>query len=448
MKFKTKVLLWTFLLNITFVSTSDNAVASSDVLVSITKVLVTSQSIDIEYITPFGCIQGKPSIVLLDSANRAISDGFPPVTKDQEIRILLTVPTDIKCSNPSSQTKASVSFPNRFELRNLIPISQGENLDQRYNKSIFKEYFNSEIRFVGVTQSGTRVPGANPQSNLRNEFLLEEFTLIPNEKVQRRVLGDKFINAILGVTDEGLIVKTFTNNNQSPVELWLVTTDKWRLISNKVIYIEPGVLSRDKKWLIGRQVSDSFSRRVFSQNLETGSITTIFDASSKGGGFICGAYADKANKFAYFTQVTQETSHVYRINLSSRKVIAQGRTEKGFCISGVMNDGRLVGFIGPRGGEAKRVLLIDPNKTKKTVDLALKLESGDDVKFLTGNEGSSHILTYGSLVLLKNANISYLYLSSEERDYWQGPVLVDDFIQYFNPLPKSWIGTSKRAPQP
>ena len=136
----------------------------------------------------------------------------------------------------------------------------------------------------------------------------------------------------------------------------MITTKKWQLLSNRVIYIEPGVLTPDNRFLIGRKNSDGPSTKILSQDLKTGSSTTLFDTNKNDKGFVCGAYSEPTGKFAYFSHISPKKTNVYRIDLKTRKTKLLGETKSGFCISSVTPSGRLAGIVRDKNNYVKGVL--------------------------------------------------------------------------------------------
>ena len=153
----------------------------------------------------------------------------PPKNFDAPLTALLTQDSDEKCANKTAlNTPATITFPNELSVKNLVPFSFPVSKTGEGKGNLISTT-SMELRFIGITQSDTA------PSDRDIEFQLEEFWYQPGKEPIRRVLGNKNINAILGTTKDGVIVKTFSKSNK--VLTWLVTTKKWELLSDKIIYI-------------------------------------------------------------------------------------------------------------------------------------------------------------------------------------------------------------------
>ena len=405
----------------------------------ITKILVTPSTIQIDYIDA-ACPIGKPNLILTTKDNQLITKTNPPQSVDTPLTATLNQTIASRCSVKVKKSyAATISFPNELSVTNVTPRSlivpdealiDGEKLTS-----------SQELRFIGITQ----IDSDFSLSYGEPKFALEEFWYQPGMEPVRKVLGSKNINAILGTTKDGVIVKTFSKSN-SGIRTWLVTTKKWELLSDKVIYIEPGTLSKNKEWLIGRKVADAPSTRIYAQNLKTGSVSILFDVTRNGGGFVCGGVADDKQKYGYFSHIVGSKAIVYRIDLTSRKVIALGGVFPGFCVSDVMEDGRIVGVALNAKGKINHVVLADPvipdnASSKKTPSFELDARSA----------GSSFAYATSSYILIQDPSASNIYISSLSQMQslvWEGPVKLPAQVQFINPLPSTWQESSERAAQP
>lgn len=408
-------------------------------LLKITKILVTPSTIRIDYIDA-ACPIGKPTLILTTKDNLLVTKTNPPQNLDEPLTAVLNQRVASRCSIKVKKSyAATISFPNELSATDVTPRSlrvpdevviDGEKLTSP-----------QELRFIGITQieSDLGLSYGEPK------FVLEEFWYQPGIEPVRKVLGSKNINAILGTTKDGVIVKTFSKSNRG-IRTWLVTTKKWELLSKKIIYIEPGTLSKNKEWLIGRKVADGPSTRIYAQNLKTGSVSILFDVTKNGGGFVCGGVADDKQNYGYFSHIVGSKATVYRIDLTTRKVIALGGAFPGFCVSDVMEDGRIVGVALNSKGKVNHLVLADPvipgnASSKKT----------PSVEIFPSSAGSSFAYGTSSYVLIQDPFSSNLYISSlsqMQSPVWEGPVKLPAQVQFINPLPSTWQESSERADQP
>jgi hypothetical protein len=400
--------------------------------------LVTPSTIRIDYIDAL-CPIGEPTLILTTKDNLLVTKTNPPQSVEEPLTAVLNQRIASRCSIKVKKSyAATISFPNELSVTNVTPRSLKVPDEGLIDGE--KSTSSQELRFVGITQ----MESDRGLSYGEPKFALEEFWYQPGMEPVRKVLGSKNINAILGTTKDGVIVKTFSKPDK--VLTWLVTTKKWELLSNKIIYIEPGTLSKNKEWLIGRKVADSPSTRIYAQNLKTGSVSILFDVTKNGGGFVCGGVADDKQKFGYFSHIVGSKATVYRIDLTSRKVIALGGAFPGFCVSDVMEDGRIVGVALNSKGKINNVLLADPvipdnASSKKTPSFEIDVRSA----------GSSFAYATSSYILIQDPFSSNIYISTLPQSpspLWEGPVKLPAQVQFINPLPSAWQESSERADQP
>lgn len=413
---------------------SQESKAATRMLLQITDLKVTADLINIDYQIDNSCLIGEPSLEILNKSNFVVTKLNPPESLDEPLIALLTQEADEKCvAKEPKITLAKISFPNELSLTNLTAFKFATSINDEEDAQT-KKTASVELRFIGITSSGSAPSALEPS------FQLEEFWYQPGKEPIRKVLGDKNINAILGTTKDGVIVKTFTKNFE--VLTWLVTTKKWELLSKKTIYIEPGTLSKDKKWLIGRKVADGLSTKVYAQNLATGSVSILFDVTKNGGGYICGGMADENQKYGYFSHIASKKTVLYRIDLSTRKVKAMGKAKAGFCVSDVMQDGRIVGLVRDESGTMlwsvlANSLLPDNAQSRRTPEIR------------TFEDGSSHAYATDSLIVLRDTIGMSLFITNHQKsELWEGPIKLPASVQFFNPLPSTWRNTTQRAIQP
>jgi hypothetical protein len=399
----------------------------------ITNIVVTASTIRIDYRDSL-CPIGKPSLLLTNSDNMLITKTNPPESADTPLMATLIQKVASKCSVKVKKSyAATISFPNEFSVTTVTPRILG--VSNREVDDVSKSTSSQELRFVGITQ----INSSFSLSYNETKFQLEEFWYQPGKELVRKVLGSKNINAILGTTRDGVIVKTYSKSDK--ILTWLVTTKKWELLSNKTIYIEPGTLSKNKEWLIGRKVADGPSTRIYAQNLATGSISILFDVANNGGGFVCGGMADDDQKFGYFSHIVGVKAKLYRIDLNTRKVTALGGVYPGFCVSDVAEDGQIVGVALNSKNEINHVVLAN----RKIPDNALSRQTPS---FKSIGQGSSYAYATDSYILIQDQFTSSLYISSLLKlEPWEGPLKLPTYVQFINPLPTSWQETSERATQ-
>lgn len=416
-----------------FNSPLPQANAAPSTILEILNLQVTPTTITLTYTLEPGCPIGEPQLQLLNNQNFVISKSYPPQTPDIPLTAMLLLDFEKNCTRKLTERTATITFPNELSVTNVTPF-RFSFLQKPEIESAPVTTSTREVRFVAVTQDENFTPGEVPQ------FKLEEFWFQPGKEPIRTVLGSKNINTILGTTKEGVIVKTFNRSNQ--INTWLVTTKKWELLSNKVIYIEPGTISKDKKWLVGRKVADGPSTRFYAQNLATGAVSILFDVTKNGGGYICGGMADETQKFAYFSHVAKSKTTVYRVDLDTRKIKRLGGAMQGFCVSDVMEDGRIVGIVRDAKSIAKHVVLADSTHPDTARSLATP-------SFSTAGDVNSQVFAVNSLVILQDLIGAKLYLADFNKlELWEGPIKVSTFMQFLNPIPTSWSKTTQRAIQP
>lgn len=413
---------------------SQNIIAAERIILQITDILLTSDSIRIDYAIQNSCLIGKPNLELLDKDNYVMTKANPPKSFDTPLTALLTQEYEENCANKVvSLTSSTITFPNIFSVKNVTPFRFLTSNTKEDNSSLIFTT-SIEIRFIGITQKDS------PTSEGFPDFNLEEYWYQPGKEPIRKVLGSKNINTILGTTKDGVIVKTFSK--PSKVLTWLVTTKKWELLSNKVIYIEPGTLSKNKKWLIGRKVADGPSTRIYAQNLNTGSITILFDVAKNGGGFVCGVMADENQESGYFSHIAPTKTSLYRIDLASRKVKALGKVKSGFCISDVMADGRVLGLARDSEGVTNWAVLANSGTPGDATSLRTPPLKG-------AGDGASYSFATRSHILIEDLYTSSFFLTSLlKTELWEGPVKLPSDVQFMNPIPSTWQTISQRAIQP
>lgn len=411
----------------------------------IQQITVSDSTITISYLQPLGCAVGKPELILIDKNNVQINSGNIPLNKGDEVRVFISIPTDASCKTPTPSTPQIISAPNQFGLTNIKPFlvaNPGNSEPSSQPATQLSKTSTEAIRFLAITQ--------NDQSKGESDrFQLEELNYQPGQPVIRTVLGNRGINTILGTTKDGAIVKTFEEKPKTGtgIKLWLVTTKSWKLLSTKIIYIEPGVLSADQKWLIGRQVADGPSTKIFSQNLATGKIDVLFNANSLGG-YVCGAYADKENRFAYFSHVGTKRTYVYQIDLKTRMMKKQGPTIQGFCLSGTTDDNRLTGLVRNQKGEALYAIVAETKIPDNFSSHNIQFPVRDALVLNTAGEDSSHFFLFNSLYVIQDLMKQAIYISKWHVPNWDGPIDTGGFIQFINPLPASWLTSDARPTQP
>ena len=416
-----------------------SAHASSKTILRILSLELTPTTIKVVYDQELGCPIGEPQLQLLNNENVVISKSYPPQSLDSPLTAMLLIDFEKDCTRKTGNRTATITFPNELSVSNVTPFRFSFLADPE-NESVSVTTSTRELRFLAVTQEQRSFEEFTSSENRESLFKLEEFWFQPGKEPIRAVLGNKNINTILGTTKEGIVVKTFNRSDQ--ILTWLVTTKKWELLSKKVIYIEPGTLSKDKKWLIGRKVADGPSTRFYAQNLATGAISILFDVTKNGGGYICGGMADEQQKYIYFSHIAKSKTTVYRVDTSNRKIKSIGQAMKGFCVSDVMEDGRVVGLV--RDAQSKAVNVVFANATNPDSALSLKTPS-----FLAGGDGNSHLYSDKSLIVLHDNFKSSLYLANYMTpELWEGPIKLSSNLQFVNPIPTSWRNTTQRPVQP
>lgn len=406
--------------------------------VLISKLTATESEIVATYQIPSGCLLESETLLIRNSKNFSITEKYY-AEPGEVLNVLVTGKIDRECANPAMAASKTRTFPNLTGYKNIIAF-------QLRSGSVQLEAVTQtqrSIRFVAVIKNGKGYP---------NEYNIEELNFDAGQPLKRTVLADQGITAILGQNAEGLIVTTYRSNAGYT---WLVTAKKWQLLSNKVIYIEPGVLTPDNRFLIGRKNSDGSASKILSQDLKTGSLTTLFDTNKNGKGFVCGAYSEPTGKFAYFSHISSKKSYVYRIDLKTRKTKLLGEAKSGFCISSVTPSGRLAGIVRDQNNYVKGVLIAN----EKNPAIARYISTADspiDVSRtrIFYDAMPSTLVTDQLFALLDPVSGLYLFDLSDEIGgalpdaVWEGPIATPSNTQFIRLLPYTWQKTEDRAPQP
>ena len=429
-----------FLILSTFFASPASEAANKLISSVITKITVTENEITATYQLPAGCRIGSEQLVILDSKNVSITNKYNPTAGEALTAVILSE-VEEGCANPEAGVPKTKTFTNPTGYQNIVAqnLASTPGTNQPDARSTQTK---RNLRFVAMVQSGT---GSNP-------FTLEELNYVADQPVKRTVLGKKGINAILGQTADGLIVKTISGIN---VRTWLVTTNEWKLLSNKVIYIEPGVLTPNNRFLVGRKVADAPSTKIVSQDLKIGSLTTLFDTSKKGEGFVCGAYSDPSGNFAYFSHISPKKTNVYRIDLKTMKIKLLGHAMPGFCISSVTPNGHLAGIVRDKNYNVIGALVANEKNPDNARYLSTRLPSGG-FNLRIGSDAGPYTLVTKDLFAIVSEGASDLYLmglpdelGAPPTDFgWEGPVAAPTFLQFMRLLPSSWEKTEARASQP
>ena len=422
-----------------FVAPVSQAASKSNSAI-ISKLTATESEITATYQLPQGCPSGREQLLLLDSKNFSIAKKY--YAKPGEVlSAIILLPNDVECADSASTENITKTFLNPSGYQNIVAFKPGITSGEMQPEVAVSQTQRS-IRFVAMVQSGT---GSSP-------FTLEELNYVAGQPVKRTILGSKGINAILGQNSAGLIVKTLSG---AKVLTWLVNTREWKLLSNKVIYIEPGVLTPDYKFLIGRKVADAPSTKIVSQNLKTGSLTTIFDTEKNGKGFVCGAYSEPTGLYGYFSHIGPKKTNVYRIDLKTKKIKLLGHAIAGFCISSVTPSGHLAGIVRDQSYNLKGVLIANEKNPDNAKYLNTNLPSGG-FKAQIGSDAGPYTLVTKDLFVVVTQGASDLYLigfsdelGAPPTDFgWEGPVAAPTFMQFMRLLPTTWEKSDERAEQP
>lgn len=422
----------------TIFATPPSVASPESFSVLISKLTATESEIVATYQLPSGCLLESEKLLIRNSKNFSITEKYDAAL-GEVLNALVIGTIDRECANPAMAVSKSRTFPNLTGYKNIIAFQPGSG-------SVMLEAATQtqrSIRFVAVIKSGK----GNP-----SEYNIEELNFDPGQPLKRTVLANKGITAILGQNAESLIVTTYKNN---AVYTWLVTTKKWQLLSNKVIYIEPGVLTPDNRFLIGRINSDGSASKIISQDLKTGKLTTLFDTNKYGKGFVCGAYSEPTGKFAYFSHISPKKTNVFRIDLKTRKTKLIGGVVSGFCISSVTPSGRLAGIVRDKNNYVKGVLIAnekDPSVARyiNTADSP----SGVSLTRIFYDAMPPTLVTDNLFALLDPSAGLYLFDLSDEIGgalpdaVWEGPIATPLNTQFIRLLPYSWQKTEDRAPQP
>jgi hypothetical protein len=227
------------------------------------------------------------------------------------------------------------------------------------------------------------------------------------------------------------------------------------LLSKKIIYIEPGVLTPDNKYLIGRKVADAPSTKIVMENLSTGSLSTLFDTSKSGKGFVCGAYSDPSGKYAYFSHISPSKTNVYRIDLATKKLKLLGHALQGFCISSVTPNGHLAGIIRDSKYNVTGVLHASEKNPDTAAFIGLGLPA-QGINLRIGSDAGPYTLVTDDLFVLLSEGMSDLYLMSinpgiggkPPQHEWEAPVSSPAPLQFMRLLPPTWQMSAERPKQP
>jgi hypothetical protein len=420
----------------TIFATPPSAASPESFIVRISKLIATESEIVATYQIPSGCLLESETLLIRNSRDYSITEKYY-AAPGEVLNALVIGTIDRECANPAMAAIKTRTFPNLTGYKNIIAFQLGAIWLEAATQT------QRSIRFVAVIRNGKGYP---------NEYNIEELNFVAGQPLKRTVLADQGITAILGQNAEGLIVTTYRSNAGYT---WLVTTKKWQLLSNKVIYIEPGVLTPDNRFLIGRKNSDGPSSKILSQDLKTGSLTTLFETNKHGKGFVCGAYSEPTGKFAYFSHISTKNTNVYRIDLKTRKTKLLGSAKSGFCISSVTPSGRLAGIVRDEKNYVKGVLIAN----EKNPAIARYISTADspiDVSQtrIFYDAMPSTLVTDDLFALLDPASGLFLFDLSDEIGgdlpdaAWEGPIAKPSSTQFIRLLPYSWQKTEDRAPQP
>ena len=422
----------------TMFATPSSVASPESFSVLISKLTATESEIVATYQLPSGCLLESEKLLIRNQKNYSITEKYDAVP-GEVLNALVTGTIDRECANPGMAVSKSRTFQNLTGYKNIIAFQPGSG-------SVLLEAATQtqhSIRFVAVIKSGI----GNP-----SEYNIEELNFDAGQPLKRTVLAGKGITAILGQNAEGLIVTTYRNKT---VYTWLATTKKWQLLSNKVIYIEPGVLTPDNRFLIGRINSDGSASKILSQDLKTGKLTTLFDTNKYGKGFVCGAYSEPTGKFAYFSHISPKKTNIYRIDLKTRKTKLLGETKSGFCISSVTPSGRLAGIVRDQNNYVKGVLIANEKNAAVTRYInTADSPSGVSRTRIFYDAMPSTLVTDQLFGLLDPVSGLYLFDLSDEIGgalpdaAWEGPIATPNNAQFIRLLPYSWQKTEDRALQP
>ena len=422
----------------TIFATPESVASPESFSVLISKLTATESEIAATYQLPSGCLVDSEKLLIRNSKNFSITEKYD-AAPGEVLNALVTGTIDRECANPAMAVSKSRTFPNLTGYKNIIAFKPGSG-------SVLLEAATQtqhNIRFVAITRNG---------EVFSSPLTLEEFNYAAGQPVKRIVLAKKQPVAILGQNPEGLIVTTSTKNE---LYTWLVTTKKWQLLSNKVIYIEPGVLTQDNRFLIGRINSDGSASKILSQDLKTGKLATLFDTNNYGKGFVCGAYSEPTGKFAYFSHISPKKTDIYRIDLKTRKTKLLGETKSGFCISSVTPSGRLAGIVRDQNNYVIGVLIAN----EKNAAVARYINTADSPSGVSRTRifydaMPSTLVTDQLFGLLDPVSGLYLFDLSDEIGgalpdaVWEGPIATPLNTQFIRLLPYSWQKTEDRANQP
>jgi len=260
-------------------------------------------------------------------------------------------------------------------------------------------------------------------------------------KIKPIIQKKGFTYQIIAIAKDGIIVTEYSNSRDS-IRTFIQFPTRQKNLSKKVIYVEPASISTDLKYLYGRRVKDAVnSTQIYRQVLSSGAVSVFFDASKKGGGFICGVVPDSTHKFGYFSHLKASATDIYRINLTNGSLSKLGTTRAGFCLDGAEPDGDLYGInVNPVS------LKITNDKyfslsTKKVsavseVSVAPFITMISSRAFLSfGNSAISSSLM-GKLQL---NDLSSDNKGSFEYDYGSSIALEQSsWFQFLSPLPMNW----------
>ena len=250
---------------------------------------------------------------------------------------------------------------------------------------------------------------------------------------------------IKAIARDGIIVSEYSNSSASTRTFIRYSTGEKNL-SKKTIYVEPASISTDLKYLYGRRVKDAVnSTQIYKQVLSSGAVTVFFDASKKGGGFVCGVVPDSTYKFGYFSHLKGSATDIYRINLTNGSLNKLGKMRPGFCLDGVEPDGDLY------------AVNINPVSLKITND---KFYSVSTEKFAKVSEVSVSpsiamisartFLPFGNSAISSSlmAKLQLNDLSSDNKgsfEYEYGSSITSEqssWFQFLSPLPLNWGKTN------
>lgn len=360
------------------------------------------------------------------------------------LALILTVPLFTNCKSSAFKHESfSVTLPKLTYLKYIYDLINKKFIYE--NQSISPAVVNPPIPISFV--ANRQLPGGMDAG-----FELIEVNIGIDGTPVITTLAKKagVTYQIKAVAKDGLIVTAYDYSSSKPSSnTYLISNTKWTLLSTKNVYVEPAVISTDLKTLYGRRVKDAANSTViFAQNLKTGNTPSYFDATKKGGGFICGVVTDPTFKFGYFTHLTKTKTDIYQIDLGSGKLSKLGTTTAGACIDATDSNGDFIAKnIDPTSLLTQKSDLIKISKSNPKNYHHIKIQT----TFMS--TGMHSLLPFGEYVLgwnstndlhlvglEKHEGLNFDYL---DPDSLSGPESLN-FLQYMNNLPLNWRSDSKR----